>query len=62
MKYPSPCEKCEQNENCTRYRTCQPWLTRYLYRQKQINAYAKKALPVYYASLQNGGDVGANKQ
>ena len=39
--YPSPCIKCAHNKNCTRYRVCQPWLTRYLYRQKQINAYAK---------------------
>lgn len=44
--YPSPCEKCTKNY-CD-YTRCQPWLTRYRYRQKQINAYAKKVLPDYY--------------
>lgn len=44
--YPSPCKKCKK-KSCN-YRTCQPWLTRYRYRQKQINAYAKKVLPDYY--------------
>lgn len=45
--YPSPCEKCDRNENCTRFKTCQPWLARYRYRQMQINAYAQKVLPDY---------------
>ena len=58
--YPSPCEKCEHNNNCKRYANCQPWKTRYLYRQKQINAYAEKVLPTYYASLK-GGDGGGSK-
>ena len=49
--YPNPCAKCDQNLNCTRYRVCQAWLTRYYYRQKQINAYAKKVLPAYYKRL-----------
>ena len=44
--YPSPCIKCAHNKNCTRYRICQPWLTRYFYRQKQINAFAKKVLSI----------------
>lgn len=44
--YPSPCEKCESKDACTKFRVCQPWLTRYRYRQKQINAYAEKVLPV----------------
>ncbi len=50
--YPMPCDKCEKNthERCN-YRTCSPWLTRYFYRQKQINAYAKKVLPQYYESV-----------
>ena len=49
--YPSPCDKCENKHNCTRYKTCQPWLTRYRYRQQQINAYANKVLPDYYKRL-----------
>lgn len=50
--YPSPCIscKCDNNGSCTEYRTCQRWLTRYKYRQKQINAYARKVLPAYYAA------------
>ena len=45
--YPSPCDKCKNNKNnnCTSFRSCQKWLKRYRYRQKQINAYAKKVLP-----------------
>ena len=53
-KYPSPCAKCKDNETCTRYRTCKPWRTRYLYRQKQINAYAKKHLPDYEERMKEG--------
>lgn len=41
-RYPSPCDKCKLKDNCTRYRTCQPWKTRYLYRQAQINAFAER--------------------
>ena len=47
--YPDPCKKCERKNNCTRYMSCDPWLTRYRYRQKQINAYAKKVMPEYEA-------------
>lgn len=43
--YPNPCAYC-RNKSCN-YRTCQPWLARYRYRQKQINAFAKKVLPDY---------------
>ena len=50
--YPSPCDNCPHNETgCRRYRNCEKWKTRYLYRQKQINAYAKKVLPGYYERL-----------
>lgn len=38
--YPSPCETCTLTE-CKGVK-CDPWRIRYLYRQKQINAYAKK--------------------
>ena len=59
-EYPSPCDKCKHNDGCRNYMTCQRWLTRYRYRQKQINAYAKKVLPAYYDSLKDG-DVGGGK-
>ncbi len=60
--YPSPCEKCPRDgtPKC-HYTKCEPWLIRYRYRQKQINAYAKKVLPAYYASLEKGGDGGGGK-
>lgn len=60
--YPSPCDKCPRNNtpNC-HYTKCEPWLIRYRYGQKQINAYAKKVLPAYYASLQKGGGCGGGK-
>lgn len=45
--YPDPCKKCERKNNCTKYMYCNSWKTRYIYRQKQINAYAKKVLPGY---------------
>ena len=45
--YPDPCVKCKKKDNCTRYMSCHKWLTRYRYRQKQINGYAKKVLPDY---------------
>lgn len=43
-KYPSPCDKCDKKikDSCDKFRRCEPWLTRYRYRQKQINAYARK--------------------
>lgn len=40
IDYPSPCEKCTA-KICQGTR-CEPWKIRYLYRQKQINAYARK--------------------
>ena len=56
QNYPSPCDKCPRNDTkqCD-YRRCEPWLIRYRYRQKQINAYARKVLPGYLASKE--GDV-----
>ena len=40
MSYPSPCERCDRDEyGC---HGCDKWRIRYLYRQKQINAYARK--------------------
>ena len=55
--YPSPCEKCPKDgtSKC-KDKKCQPWLIRYRYKQKQINAYAKKVLPAYYASIGKDGD------
>ena len=38
--YPSPCNTCKR-EVCLQ-KDCEPWKIRYLYRQRQINAYAKK--------------------
>ena len=51
MNYPDPCLTCEHNNcgSCSRYIKCQKWLTRYRYRQRQINAFAKRVLPAYYA-------------
>ena len=43
MNYPSPCLNCEKTV-CAEKR-CPEWLVRYLYRQKQINAYAKYGRP-----------------
>ena len=40
-KYPNPCDTCT---HCTALGGCERWLTRYRYRQKQINAYAKKLM------------------
>ena len=59
-KYPSPCLKCEHDNNgtCDRYKSCEKWLTRYRYRQKQINAYAKKILPAYYATRDKEANEG----
>lgn len=45
MNYPSPCDSCTDRK-CEAYSGaylhCQAWLTRYRYRQKQINAFANK--------------------
>lgn len=44
MSYPSPCDTCGKAEQCQKngwWRDCGPWLTRYRYRQKQINAWAR---------------------
>lgn len=38
--YPSPCDTCKR-ASCDGL-SCNPWRIRYLYRQKQINAYARK--------------------
>lgn len=43
MNYPSPCLNCEKTV-CAEKR-CPEWLVRYLYRQKQINAYSKYGRP-----------------
>ena len=37
--YPSPCLTCKRD--FCRDKKCEAWKTRYLYRQKQINAVAK---------------------
>lgn len=37
--YPSPCDSCTR-KHCLK--DCTDWKIRYLYRQKQINAYAKR--------------------
>lgn len=39
--YPSPCESCAKEKTCQLGYGCEAWRIRYLYRQKQINAYAK---------------------
>jgi hypothetical protein len=52
MNYPDPCKACNRdiNGSCAHYKSCPQWLARYRYRQDQINAYAKNALPAYYAA------------
>lgn len=52
--YPSPCDKCHKAKNCTTWMSCQPWLTRYRYRQLLINGYAKKVLPDYNERIKVG--------
>lgn len=59
--YPNPCDTCEHDNKCNRWNKCERWKTRYLYKQKQINAYAKKVLPAYYASIGKVGDGGGGK-
>ena len=56
MNYPSPCDKCRHdiNGSCAKYKNCARWLKRYHYRQKQINAYAQKVIPEYFAKKQKG--------
>ena len=56
--YPSPCDKCVQNDKTCNYKKCDKWLTRYRYRQKQINAYAKKVLPGFYERQQRRAEDG----
>ena len=46
--YPSPCDTCQEGKECRHGYGCAQWQIRYRYRQKQINAYAKKVLPDYY--------------
>ena len=61
MSYPDPCLTCEKNnacDSCGRYRHCEKWKTRYRYRQRQINAYAKKVLPAYYAQQKGAANNG----
>ena len=41
-KYPSPCDTCQKNEAGCLGVKCQRWITRYRYRQKQINAVAMR--------------------
>lgn len=40
--YLNPCDSCEKAEDCRLGYGCDRWKIRYLYRQKQINAYARK--------------------
>ena len=61
MNYPSPCDKCEK---CTSPQGCEAWLIRYRYRQKQINACARKLFeqpspppPVKYFTYSHPDDV-----
>ena len=46
-EYPNPCDTCKEAETCTKGTGCSAWLTRYRYRQKQINAYARKKKAAY---------------
>lgn len=39
MTYPSPCDSCPR---CFATNGCDAWRIRYRYRQRQINAYARK--------------------
>ena len=40
-KYPSPCINCDKKW-CGKEGMCREWQTRYLYRQKAINGFARK--------------------
>lgn len=49
MNYPDPCIACKRvGQKCT-YQKCTAWKTRYIYRQKQINAFARR--PVRLAAV-----------
>lgn len=48
-EYPSPCDTCEKADNCKITYGCVDWQIRYRYRQKQINAYAKKKKQEYFS-------------
>lgn len=50
QSYPSPCETCEKAESCKMGYGCADWQIRYRYRQKQINAYARKQREEYFQS------------
>ena len=50
QSYPDPCEKCDKADSCTLGYGCVDWQIRYRYRQKQVNAYAKKARQKYFAT------------
>lgn len=41
-RYPSPCINCNVPEAACPGKSCNRWQIRYRYRQKQINAYAKR--------------------
>ena len=42
--YPNPCDICQKGNICTMRYGCEEWRIRYLYRQKQINAYSRKLM------------------
>lgn len=44
MAYPSPCDTCEKVESCRKKLGCEAWRIRYYYRQKQMNAYSRRAM------------------
>ena len=44
-KYPSPCDTCKVKSPCGK--GCKRWEIWYRFRQKQINAYAKKVSGLY---------------
>ena len=48
--YPNPCENCKKADTCNKGYGCTAWRTRYRYRQKQINAYAKQKKNAYFAT------------
>lgn len=41
-EYPNPCDTCQEVGTCVRGYGCEAWKIRYLHRQKQINAYARR--------------------
>lgn len=48
--YPHPCETCEKAKTCRTMTGCAAWKIRYRYRQKQINAYAKRKKEEIFAT------------